>query len=180
MKSRINSIPSRHHILPAVQRGEINALLSAEPENKGKFPECPAKAAAPGQRNRINWASLHLPTQPLYLPGSNGTLCLLTQTRETRSQPGVCGHTSLQGPSVRASAGARARVRLSAWLNQVPELQNRVWVSCRVHCDPSEDRYCPKAGSFSRCADASVHTEQRYYLFIPFLQRWVLGGNPQR
>lgn len=58
MKSRVNPIPPCHHILSAVQLAGIDALLSAETENKGKFHG--------SQQSRMNQVSLHLPVQPLY------------------------------------------------------------------------------------------------------------------
>lgn len=53
--------------------------------------------------------------------------------------PGICEHMSLQVSAMTAAAEAKARVRLSALLSEVPELQNGVWVSCLVCCDPSDD-----------------------------------------
>lgn len=55
------------------------------------------------------------------------------------TSPGICEQKSLQVPPMTESVEAKARVCLSALTNEVPELQDRVWVSCPVCCDLTDD-----------------------------------------
>lgn len=50
VKSRVNSIPSHSHIPSATQLSEINALLSTETENKGKFLGSSAEPGTPASK----------------------------------------------------------------------------------------------------------------------------------
>lgn len=45
------------------------------------------------------------------------------------------------------SVEAKALRSLSAFLNEVPELQNRVWVSCLGCCDLRDDCYHTNRGA---------------------------------
>lgn len=98
VKSRANSIPSHHHILAATQLGELNALLSAEAENKGKFPGSPAKPGPAEPHESVKFGpayatSLSCHRNFFILPPSNGTLCL--PERNTRNQKPALGSVNM-------------------------------------------------------------------------------------
>lgn len=85
VKSRANSIPSHHHILAATQLGELNALLSAEAENKGKFPGSPAKPGPANPHESVKFGPAYATSLSCHVAMVPSVF--LRETREIRNQP---------------------------------------------------------------------------------------------
>lgn len=92
----------------AAELGGINALLSTEAQNKGKFRGSPAE---PGASEAAGDSQLCICLWNLFiLPGSRGTLWLPTEIPELRICPWMCEHETLQVFSGMASMEVKAYV----------------------------------------------------------------------